>query len=113
MKFSSALYALAVAGSLSQAAAVEKRDLASDIWSDIESATTCAACEVSKTSFRCVGKAVLCPRAFVLSFFRLKFLSSQVSFVSSFFRLKFLSSQVSFVQVSFLFPPMHNLKTPY
>lgn len=50
MKFSSVFYALAVAGSLTQAAAVEKKDLASDIWHDIESATTCAACEVSKVS---------------------------------------------------------------
>jgi sphingomyelin phosphodiesterase len=51
MKFSSALYALAVAGSLSQAAVVEKKDLASDIWADIESAADCAACEVRKQGF--------------------------------------------------------------
>jgi sphingomyelin phosphodiesterase len=51
MKFSAALYALAVAGSLSEAAVVEKKDLASEIWADIESAASCAACEVRKQGF--------------------------------------------------------------
>lgn len=47
MKLLSAFYLyLAVAGSLSQAVVVEKKDEASIIWSDIESATTCAGCEV-------------------------------------------------------------------
>lgn len=50
MRFSPALYVLAAAGSLTQAAAVDKRDLASEIWADIESATSCAACEVRKAS---------------------------------------------------------------
>jgi hypothetical protein len=48
MKVWNAVYTgLAIAGSLSCAAAVEKKDLASEIWADIESATTCAACDVS------------------------------------------------------------------
>jgi sphingomyelin phosphodiesterase len=50
MRFSPSLYALAAAGSFASAAAVEKKDLASTILKDIESAATCTACEVREDS---------------------------------------------------------------
>jgi hypothetical protein len=51
MRLSRSLYALAAAGSLAQAAAVDvERDLASTIWNDIKSTTSCAGCEVRKAS---------------------------------------------------------------
>lgn len=46
MRLAPSLYALAVAGSFAQAAAVEKKDLASVILGQIEAAATCAGCEV-------------------------------------------------------------------
>ena len=50
MRFAPSLYALAVAGSLAHAAAVDKKDLASTILKDIESAASCTACEVREVS---------------------------------------------------------------
>ena len=50
---------LAFTASLSHAAAVDERSLASDILADIESATTCAACEVCKISISFRSKTTI------------------------------------------------------
>lgn len=49
MLLNTASFFLALAASFSHAAVVEKKDLASTILADIESATTCAACDVRKS----------------------------------------------------------------